>query len=305
MATPGSKPRPRTRIACIGQSGQTAQALSALAAGDDSLNVITAGRDRADLGDSDSLARFIDETAPDAVINAGAYNFVDMAEQETAQAFALNAEGPRELARQCRLRNIPFIHMSSDCVFDGLKTGAYTEDDAASPISVYGRSKRGGELAVLEEDPSALVIRVCWVFSQYGDNFASKMIELASRMPELRVVNDQFGTPTYAPDIAAGLLAATRARMEDPTELCGLLHFAAPDVMSRSDMATRVLAESFAQGGPTADVIAVSSESFNAAAARPANAALSNTLAVSRLGLAFTPWSDALSRSVSGILART
>src|SRR5262249_58862068 len=120
----------------------------------------------ADLRNSHSLARFIDAATPDVLINAGAYNFVDRAENEEAEAFAVNADGPRALAKLCRERGIAFIHMSTDCVFDGKKTTHYTDEDEALPLSAYGRSKLAGERAVAEEYPEALIARVAWVFSE-------------------------------------------------------------------------------------------------------------------------------------------
>ena len=292
------------RIACIGRAGQTAQALAASAAQLPALDLIAGGRDRLDLKAPASLVRFLDEARPDAVINTAAYNLVDRAESEPDEAMRVNAEGPAALARACRQRGLPLIHMSTDCVFDGAKAGAYVEEDAPNPLGAYGRSKLAGEEAVLAEDKTALVIRVCWVFSEFGDSFVSKMIELARSRPSLRVVSDQIGPPTYAPDIAAALLSATRARRAAPGKLCGLLHVASPDVLSREMMAKAIMAESHAQGGPSAAIEPVLTSDFSAPAPRPLNARLSAARATVELGLAFTPWRTALTRSVAGVLAR-
>ena len=251
-----------------------------------------------------SLARFIDRANPDVVVNTGAYNAVDRAETEEALAFAVNAEGPRALARLCAERGVPFIHMSTDFVFDGKSSEPYSENEPPMPLSAYGRSKLAGELAVAEEDPSALIVRVAWVFSEYGDNFVSKMIELARTRPTLRVVSDQIGPPTYAPDIAAALLRAAKEKAGGAKDLSGPLHVVSSDKMNRSDMAKAIMAESHAQGGPFAEVEPVLTAEFNAAAPRPLNSRLSNAKAVKRLGLAFTPWQEALKRSVAGVLAR-
>jgi dTDP-4-dehydrorhamnose reductase len=291
------------RIATIGRNGQVAQALASCTANASDVTLIQASSTQADLRDADSLARFIDAAAPHIVINAGAYNNVDRAETEQDLAFAVNAGGPRALARICAEREIGFVHMSTDCVFDGTKEGAYIEIDTPRPLSVYGHSKRAGELAVLEDNPAALTVRVCWIFSEFGDNFVAKMIGLARTRTELRVVNDQFGPPTYAPDIAAGLLAIARRKHAAPANLCGLLHFAAPDRMDRASMAAAIMNESRRQSGPFADVSPVSSETFSAAAKRPANSCLSSDIATRQLRLAWTPWEKALEQSVRGILA--
>jgi dTDP-4-dehydrorhamnose reductase len=143
------------------------------------------------------------------------------------------------------------------------------------------------------------------VFSEYGDSFVSKMIEFARTRPKLRIVNDQFGPPTYAPDIARALISAARKKAAGASNLSGILHVASSDVIDRAGMARAVLAESKARGGPFAEVEGVTSEEFNAPAKRPLNARLSNTRAVEKLGAAFTPWSEALRRSVQGILERS
>lgn len=292
------------RIATIGRHGQVAQALASCAATETDLTLIQASSDEADLRDSDSLARFIDTAAPHIVINAGAYNNLDRAETERDLAFAINAGGPRALARICAARDIGFVHMSTDCVFDGKTEGAYHEMDTPNPLSVYGQSKLAGEIAVMEDNPAALTVRVCWVFSAFGDNFVSKMISLARTRPELRVVDDQHGPPTYAPDIAAGLIAIARRKHAAPANLCGLLHLAAPGRMDRASMARAIMDESHRHGGPFTHVSPISTEAFAAPARRPANACLSSRTATRQLRLVWTPWEQALEQSVRGILAR-
>jgi dTDP-4-dehydrorhamnose reductase len=292
------------RIACIGRNGQAAQALAAAAARDASITLVQASGAEADLRDAASLALFVDAARPDVVVNTGAYNFVDRAETETELAFAINEAGPRALARHCRKGGIPFIHMSTDCVFSGDKAGLYGEDDAPDPVSAYGRSKLAGEKAVAEEYPDALTARVAWVFSEYAENFVTKMISFAWTQPVLRVVNDQVGPPTYAPDIAAALIRIAREKVAGAAGLSGLMHVVSGDAVVRSDMAVAIMDESRRQGGPFAPVEPVTTASFNAPARRPLNARLSNAKAVARLGLAFTPYAEALRRTVAGVLAR-
>lgn len=292
------------RIATIGRNGQVAQALASRAALEPDITLLQASSAEADLCDPDSLARFIDGAAPHIVINTGAYNNLDKAESEPELAFAINAEGPRALARLCAARDVGFVHMSTDCVFDGTKDGPYLETDAPNPLSVYGRSKLAGEMAVLNDSPIALVTRVCWVFSEYGDNFVSKMIGLARARPELRVVDDQSGPPTYAPDIATALIAIARRKQAMPINHCGLLHLAAPGQMDRASMARAIMEESRRQGGPFTPVLPVSTAEFGAPARRPANARLGAMVATRMLGLEWTPWEQALEQSVRGVLAR-
>jgi dTDP-4-dehydrorhamnose reductase len=295
---------PELRIACIGRTGQAARSLAARVTEDSTIEVIAAGRGQADLSDPASLAAFVDRAKAHVVINTGAYNFVDKAETEFDKAMQINADGPRALARRCRQLGIPFIHMSTDCVFDGLKAGAYVEEDEPKPLSAYGRSKLAGEQAVAEEYPDALTVRVAWVFSEHGDSFVSKMIEFAGKRPVLKVVDDQVGPPTYAPDIADALLRAAKELAKGASGLSGLIHVVSSDAMDRASMARAIIEESRRQGGPAAEIAGISTSEFAAPAARPLNALLSNAKAVKRLGLSFTPFPEALRRSVAGILAR-
>jgi len=292
------------RIATIGRSGQTAQALAACAAGDRSVRLIQAGAREADLADASSLARFISAARPDVLINTGAYNFVDRAEQEPDLAMRINADGPAALARLTDALDIPFIHMSTDCVFDGASARPYREDDAPRPLSAYGRSKLAGEQAVALLNPRAVTTRVCWVYSEHGETFVSKIIALARRQSQIDVVSDQTGPPTYAPDIARALLRLAREMHAGASGLPPLLHIAAPLAMDRAAMADAILTESARQGGPSAQIRPVLTSHFNAPALRPLNARLDGSAAAARLALSWTEWPEALARSVAGVLAR-
>jgi dTDP-4-dehydrorhamnose reductase len=194
--------------------------------------------------------------------------------------------------------------MSTDCVFDGTKAEPYAEDDAPNPLSVYGRSKLAGEKAVAEEYPDALIVRVCWIFSGFAENFVSRMISLARERPVLQVVNDQVGPPTYAPDIANALLRIAGALHGAPHLLPPLLHLATPDELDRAAMARAIMAESERQGGPVAAIEGVATSDFAAPAQRPLNGRLSGALATQMFGLRWTPWPDALEHSVAAILSR-
>lgn len=293
------------RIACIGKHGQTAQALAGIAAANPSIELHQAGREAADLTDAAALEAFIHQTQAHVVINAGAYNFVDKAESDEATAFAVNAEGPRMLARLCKRDGVQLIHMSTDCVFDGAGAEPHAEDETPRPLSAYGRSKLAGELAVAEEYPEATTTRVCWVFSEFADSFVSKMIGWAKTRPVLQIVSDQIGSPSYAPDIALALLRIARMKADGGRDLSGLLHLASPDATSRSDMAIAIMAESQRQGGPFAAIEPMTTAAFNAPAKRPLNARLSNAKATAALGLSWTPFAEALERSVAGVLKRT
>ncbi|WP_273875889.1 SDR family oxidoreductase, partial [Serratia marcescens] len=144
---------------------------------------------------------------PDAIINAAAYTAVDKAESEPEKARAINAFGPGFLAAAAAKLDIPFIHISTDYVFDGTSSEPYCEETPCSPKSVYGQTKLEGERAALQANPKTVVIRTAWVFSEYGNNFVKTMLRVGAQRGELGVVSDQLGCPTYAGDIAATVIA--------------------------------------------------------------------------------------------------
>ena len=159
-----------------------------------------------DITDNLAVNNFINEHRPDVIVNAAAYTAVDMAEDEQDLAYQVNAIGPKNLAIAAQKYNAKFIHVSTDYVFDGSKNIPYTEEDTTNPINIYGKTKRNGEVAILNNNPSAIIIRTSWVFSEYGNNFVKTMLKLASNKSELSIINDQLGCPTYAGDIANTIL---------------------------------------------------------------------------------------------------
>ena len=159
-----------------------------------------------DITDNISVNNFINEHRPDVIVNAAAYTAVDMAEDEPNLAHLVNEIGPRNLAVAAKKYNAKFIHISTDYVFDGTKNIPYTEEDITNPINIYGETKRNGEVAILNNNSSAIIIRTSWVFSEYGNNFVKTMLKLASNRSELSIINDQLGCPTYAGDIANTIL---------------------------------------------------------------------------------------------------
>lgn len=156
----------------------------------------------ADFDRPDSLAALVQRVAPAIVVNAAAYTAVDKAEDDVDAAFRTNAEAPGVLARACALRDIPFVHYSTDYVFDGQGSRPYREDDPTAPLGVYGASKLAGEDAIRAAGGRHLILRTAWVYGQHGHNFMKTMLRLGAERDELRVVADQVGTPTPAALIA-------------------------------------------------------------------------------------------------------
>ena len=198
------------RLYVIGGEGQVARSLREAAALDENIVFGYGARPEVDLLQPSSIEKALADFRPDVVINPAAYTAVDKAESEPDQAFALNRDGARAAALAAAQQGVPVIHLSTDYVFDGKKQGAYIESDPVAPQGVYGRSKLEGELAVAEANPKHIVLRTSWVYSPFGSNFVRTMLRLAEQRDRLRVVDDQLGCPTYAPDIAGAIIAIAR-----------------------------------------------------------------------------------------------
>ncbi len=215
-----------TRILLIGKSGQVGGALESLLASQ--FDVIACDRARCDLSQPDHLRAAIGAAAPDIIVNAGAYTAVDRAETDEAACRAINATAPRIIAEEARRRGAFLIHYSTDYVFDGTKPGAYAEDDATNPLSVYGSSKLDGDLAVAAAGGAYTILRVSWVFNATGRNFAKTILRLAAERDELTIVADQFGAPTSANLIARTSVAMIERYLAAPSAFPSGLYNLAP-----------------------------------------------------------------------------
>ena len=224
------------RILQFGQTGQVATAMRVAAQGRAALTALS--RTDCDLADPERVRAAILAADCDLVINTAAFTQVDPAEAAPDSAFAVNAQAPGVMAAACAERGLPFVHLSTDAVFNGRTDRPYVETDRPEPINVYGRSKLAGEQAVLAH-PRAVVLRISWVFSRYGRNYVSFMLKLARERDVLKVVADQFGSPTDGEALADFLIGAgarwTQASVDD--SVFGLFHFANAGETSRFDFA--------------------------------------------------------------------
>jgi len=288
------------RLLVFGAQGQVAQEIARLGP-NLGFETILMGRDRADLLTEDAGA-LIEATDPQAVVNAAAYTAVDRAETEVAAAFRLNAEAPGEMARACRARSLPFVHISTDYVFDGTKPTAYFEDDERAPLGVYGHSKAAGEEAVIAAGGPFAIVRTAWVYSAFGSNFVKTMLRLASEREEIGVVADQHGCPTWARDVArAGLLLA-QGLLEGKPACSGLFHAAGAGEASWAVFADAIFALSSARGGPTARVKPITTAQFPTPARRPANSRLDGDRLSRATGYRPPPWRDSLDSCLAELL---
>lgn len=274
----------------FGRSGQVARALAqvAEAAG---RPVEIAGRDRCDLLSADPEALIL-ELRPAAVINASAHTAVDKAESEPDAAFRLNCEAPAAMARACVRLGVPFVHISTDYVFDGSKPEPYREDDPIGPLSVYGRSKAAGEAAITDLGGAWTIFRTAWVMSPDGANFVNTMRRFAAEREVMRVVDDQRGRPTLAADIASlCLLAAERGQGGDAS-LQGLFHLAGADDATWADVAERVFAEAERRTGRRPSLERIDTAQYPTPAKRPANSRLDTARLQSAAGWTPRPWRE-------------
>lgn len=253
-------------------------------------------RSQLNLLNPDSIADFVRASKWSAIVNCAAYTAVDRAESEPELARAINTVAPGILAQEAASADIPIIHISTDYVFDGLKHGFYVESDIVNPLSVYGRTKEAGETAVRNANSSHAIIRTAWVVSTEGNNFINTMLRLATERNELRIVDDQTGSPSSADDIAEALLAVTR-HLEDRN---GTWHFTNSGEASWYDLADHIFANVKEHGLPVPKLIAISSAEYPTAATRPPNSRLATQKFVADFNLKPRPWQAA----VTDILAQ-
>jgi dTDP-4-dehydrorhamnose reductase len=230
------------RVLITGGSGQIGTALRRSAP--PNVSVVAPGSAELDIANRHQVAAAFESIEPDLVINSAAYTAVDKAESEPDHAFAVNAVGAQNIAIACSARAIPMCHLSTDYVFDGTKGAPYVETDAPAPANVYGASKLEGERRIAAVLDDHLILRVSWVFGSTGANFVRTMLSLATRA-EIRVVDDQFGAPCAAADIAQCIWRIDS--MWDGTQ-SGIFHFSSAPETTWYRFANVIFAEAMARG---------------------------------------------------------
>ncbi len=245
-----------------------------------------------DITNPDAVLAMMAHIKPDAVINAAAYTAVDKAESEREQAFAVNRDGPENLALACAENDIPLIHYSTDYVFDGQKHGAYAEDDPTAPLGVYGESKRAGEQAIIASCPKFLIFRTSWVFSSQRNNFVKTMLRLGAEKAQLSVVADQIGKPTCAAEIARISLAVLAGN----NSCWGVYHLAQPEAASWYDFAKTIFLQARLHGLPLKinQLNAIETSEYPTPAKRPANSVLDCQRLESEFMINIKPWRESL-----------
>jgi len=270
------------KLLVFGKTGQVARELGP------NTGVITLGRDQADLSDPAACAALIADTKADAVINAAAYTAVDRAEEEEALAHTINAKAPGAMAEAAAKRALPFLHISTDYVFDGSGDAPRTPDAPTAPINAYGRTKLAGEDAVRAAKGAHVILRTSWVFSAHGNNFVKTMLRLAESRDALNVVDDQIGGPTPARGIAEALITMAKALKQG--HIGGTYHYAGEPPVSWAGFAR----ETFAQAGRAVDVTGIATSDWPTPAPRPLNSRLDCASLTADFAITPPDWKAAL-----------
>ncbi|WP_447096084.1 dTDP-4-dehydrorhamnose reductase [Pseudomonas sp. CF10PS3] len=280
------------KILITGQHGQVSQALQAHLQGLGELMVL--GSNQLDLAKPDQIREQIRAHRPDLIINAAAHTAVDQAESEPDAAFAINAIAPGILAQEAKALGIPLIHYSTDYVFDGSKPAPYTEADTPNPLSVYGQSKLAGEQAIAAAGGQYLILRTSWVYSNQGKNFLLTMQRLLQEKPQMRIVADQIGAPTWAGTIAGSTRALIERWLAGEAGEWGIYHLTAQGETSWFGFAQAIGEHLHADGKACAELEAIPSSAYPTPAMRPLNSRLDCSRLQQQWHVSQPHWQDAL-----------
>ena len=284
------------KILVTGADGQLGSEIRAIANQYAGLQFLFTDVEQLDLTDQEALNDVIEKENPDYLINCAAYTAVDIAEEDTDLAKLLNAKIPAHLGKLASEYQFKVIHISTDYVFDGTACSPYTENDLVNPESVYGKTKLNGEIALLKESASSMVIRTSWLYSSHGKNFVKTMVKLGEERDQLKVVCDQVGTPTYAADLAGAILTIiSKTASGELGWKPGIYHYSNEGVCSWYDFA-KAIHEIY---GIDCDVYPIATEEYPTPARRPAYSVL-NKFKIKRIfGIEIPYWRDSLKECIN------
>ncbi|MBN2157856.1 MAG: dTDP-4-dehydrorhamnose reductase [Spirochaetes bacterium] len=254
-----------------------------------------------DITDEERVRDFLREKDPDWIINCAAYTAVDKAEDEPERAFAINSTGIANIARCVGSGKSRIIHVSTDYVFDGLTTAEYSEDEPTSPLGVYGRSKLEGERLLKEYAAAHFIIRTAWLYGRHGRNFVYTMIKLFGEKDEVRVVADQWGSPTWSADLARMIVQI----ISSDSRSYGVYHYTNEGRASWHEFAREIYAISKKEGlvDRAVDITAIRTEEYPTRAARPKNSYLSKNKIKRIFNIKIPSWKESLDSFIKDISA--
>lgn len=276
-------------VLVAGASGQLGQSLQFIADQYPEIEFKFFSSSELDITDAANCEAVFSSAKPDYCINAAAYTAVDKAESEPEKAFAINVSGAKNLAEACKKHHTKLIHVSTDFVFDGLKTTPYTEEDVPNPTGVYGQTKLDGEKAIAEIWSQHFIIRTSWVYSQFANNFMKTMIRLGNEKDQLNVVSDQIGTPTNAVDLAEALVSIIR---KNPENAFGIYNFSNEGQCSWFDFAKEIFKENHIK----IDLQPIPTLAYPTPAKRPAYSVLDKSKIKQAFGISIANWEESLAK---------
>jgi dTDP-4-dehydrorhamnose reductase len=276
------------KILVTGGNGQLAQCLKDVVINDNELNVDFQDLPYLDITDKQQLESYFSKNELDYCINCAAYTFVDLAEEQSNLAYAVNAEGPKNLAEVCKKYQVKLLHISTDFVFDGKKQTPYIETDMPNPLGVYGTSKWQGERYIQEVMQDYFILRTSWLYSEYGNNFMKTMLKLSRTRDEISVVSDQIGVPTYAGDLAEVLIKIVLSSSTN----YGVYHYSNSGAISWYDFAVEI----FKQFGKKIEVKPIKTKDYPTAAKRPKYSVLETTKIENNFDCTINDWQGSLDK---------
>ena len=286
------------KILVTGRNGQVGGALQLALAGLG--EIITLDRTQLDLSNLDATREVVRSIRPNLIVNAAAYTAVDLAESDEAMAYRINAEAPGVLAEEAQRLGAGIIHYSTDYVYDGGKSGPWLETDATGPLSVYGRSKLAGEVAIAAVGVPHVILRTSWVYGLHGKNFLLTMLRLAQSRPELSIVSDQVGAPTWSVTIAQATASIIKKfpDLAAADHLSGIYHLCAGGQTSWYGFAEKIFAHSLIQQKP--QLHPITTADYPTPAVRPKNSVM-NTDKFEQNFASLPTWEDALAACLQRI----
>lgn len=281
-------------VLVTGSNGQLGNCLKDLTTNDENFNFIYTDFQELDITNLIAVKQFFSSKKINYCINCAAYTAVDKAESEPDVAYNINVLGAKNLALACKINQATLIHISTDFVFDGKKTTPYTELDATNPISVYGKTKLEGELAIQNILTNYFILRTSWLYSEHGNNFMKTMLKLGKERDELSVVNDQIGTPTYAGDLAKVIIDIIKASKKT----YGLYHFSNEGALSWYDFAKAIFNESCLP----VNVKPTHTDAYKTVATRPKFSVLDKSKIKNDLQIQIPFWKDSLKKGIMNLI---
>lgn len=282
-------------ILVTGADGQLGRQLRKLGAVSEN-NYIYTDVGQLDITDAVAVDTFVERHSPDVIINCAAYTNVERAEEDEQTACLVNCTAASNLAAAAARTGALLVHISTDYVFDGRSLKPYTEDMPAAPLNAYGRTKLAGENAVVGSGCRYIILRTAWLYSEYGNNFLNTMLRLTAERQEVTVVADQFGTPTYAADLAAAIFEIVENGKYEGNE--GIYHYTNEGECSWYDFAAAIAAEA---GRTDCKIIPCRTEEYPTKAVRPARSVLDKSKFKSTFGCEIPCWREAMKRCIQQI----